>query len=66
MSHGVLPQSMLSVTLVPVIKDKAGEVGSIDNYRPVALGQCVIQSTGKDFIRSFKPVYFHNRQSVWF
>ena len=37
MSHGLLPDSMLSVTLVPVIKDKAGKVGSMDNYRPIAL-----------------------------
>ena len=37
MSHGLLPDSMLSVLLVPVIKDKAGKVGSLDNYRPIAL-----------------------------
>ena len=35
--HGVLPDSLLSVTLVPVIKDKAGRMGSLDNYRPIAL-----------------------------
>lgn len=37
MAHGLLPDSLLSVTLVPVIKDKVGKVGSLDNYRPVAL-----------------------------
>ena len=37
LTHGVLPNSLLSVTLVPVIKDKAGKVGSLDNYRPIAL-----------------------------
>lgn len=37
MTHGVLPDSMMSVSLVPVIKDKAGKVGSLDNYRPIAL-----------------------------
>lgn len=35
--HGVLPDSMLSVLLVPVIKNKAGMVGNLDNYRPIAL-----------------------------
>ena len=35
--HGILPDSMLTVTLVPVIKDKAGKVGSLANYRPIAL-----------------------------
>ena len=37
MSHGFLPDSMLSVMLVPVIKDKAGKISSKDNYRPIAL-----------------------------
>ena len=37
MTHGLSPDTMPSVTLVPVIKDKAGKVGSLDNYRPIAL-----------------------------
>ena len=37
LNHGVLPDSMLSVLLVPVIKDKAGKINGIDNYRPIAL-----------------------------
>ncbi len=38
-SHGFLPESMLSVVRVglPVIKDKAGKISSKDNYRPIAL-----------------------------
>ena len=35
--HGYLPQSLLTVILVPVIKDKAGNINSINNYRPIAL-----------------------------
>uniref|UniRef100_A0A8C9XZT8 Ig-like domain-containing protein n=1 Tax=Sander lucioperca TaxID=283035 RepID=A0A8C9XZT8_SANLU len=35
--HGALPDSMLSVVLVPVIKDKVGKLNSSDNYRPIAL-----------------------------
>lgn len=38
--HGILPDSLMSVILVPVIKDKASKaskVSSIDNYRPIAL-----------------------------
>lgn len=34
-THGTPPDSMMSVILVQVIKDKAGKVGSIDNYRPI-------------------------------
>ncbi len=29
--HRLLRESMLSVTLLPVIKNKAGKVGSLDN-----------------------------------
>ena len=35
--HGFLPSSLLSVVLVPIIKDKAGNISSKDNYRPIAL-----------------------------
>ena len=35
--HGVLPDAIISVLLVPVIKDKAGKLNSMDNYRPIAL-----------------------------
>lgn len=35
--HGILPDSITSVLLVPVIKDKVGKINSIDNYRPIAL-----------------------------
>lgn len=35
--HGILPGSMLSVLLVPVVKNKTGKLTSIDNYRPIAL-----------------------------
>ena len=37
MIHGILPDSMLSVLLVPVIKDRTGKVGCMNNYRPIAL-----------------------------
>ena len=39
--HGFLPDSMLSVLIVPVIKDKAGTINSKDNYRPIALASIV-------------------------
>ena len=35
--HGELPVSMLSVVLVPVVKDKTGKISSLENYRPNAL-----------------------------
>ena len=39
--HGVLPDSMISVLLVPVIKNKSGKINSKDNYRPIALA-CIL------------------------
>ena len=32
---------MISVILIPVIKDKAGNITSKDNYRPIALASLV-------------------------
>ena len=39
--HGFLPDSMLSVLIAPVIKDKAGNINSKDNYRPIALANII-------------------------
>ena len=41
MIHGMLPDSLLSVLLVPVVKDKSGKISSIDNYRPIALASII-------------------------
>ena len=35
--HGFLPDSLLSVVLVPVIKDKCRNINDGDNYRPIEL-----------------------------
>ena len=35
--HGFLPNSLLSVVLVPIIKGKCGKINSKENYRPIAL-----------------------------
>ena len=37
LSHGYLPESIMSVVLVPIIKDKSGKINSKDNYRPIAI-----------------------------
>ena len=36
-----LPDSMLAVVLVPIIKDNTGRIDRIDNYRPIALASVV-------------------------
>ncbi|ELU16585.1 hypothetical protein CAPTEDRAFT_97653 [Capitella teleta] len=35
--HGFLPDSMISVVLIPIVKNKVGDINSKDNYRPIAL-----------------------------
>ena len=39
--HGFLPDAMLSILIVPVIKDKAGNINAKDNYRPIALASII-------------------------
>ena len=41
MVHGVLPESLMSVVLIPIVKDKKVKISSIDNYRPVAIASAV-------------------------
>ena len=35
--HGFLPKSLMSVVLLPIIKNKCGNISSKENYRPIAL-----------------------------
>ena len=37
MSHGYIPQPLIETTIVPIIKNKAGNLSSGNNYRPIAL-----------------------------
>ena len=39
--HGFLPRSLMSVVLIPIIKNKCGNISSKDNYRPIALASVV-------------------------
>ncbi len=66
MIHGLLPESMLSIILLPAFKDKAGKVGSLDNYRPIALASVVSKVFGKNHISSIRCISWYYRQSVWF
>ena len=39
--HGILPDSLMSVILVPIVKNKCGNINSKDNYMQIALASIV-------------------------
>ncbi len=39
--HGFLPDNLISVILIPVIKEKTGKINSKANYRPIALASII-------------------------
>ena len=39
--HGILPEFMISVVLVPIVKNKNASICSKSNYRPIALASIV-------------------------
>uniref|UniRef100_A0A3B5KZC6 Uncharacterized protein n=1 Tax=Xiphophorus couchianus TaxID=32473 RepID=A0A3B5KZC6_9TELE len=41
--HGFIPETLMNVLLLPVNKNKAGKIGSSDNYRPIALDCIFLQ-----------------------
>ena len=41
LSHGYIPQSLIETTIVPIIKNKAGDLSSDNNYRPIALAKVI-------------------------
>ena len=63
--HGFLPDEMMAVALVPIIKSKSGRIMSKDNYRPVALASIVSKVLeGK---HSTEPsVHRYVLKSIWF
>ena len=41
MSHGYIPQSLNETTIVPIIKNKAGDLSIGNHYRPVTLANVI-------------------------
>ena len=41
MLYWFLPSSLMSVVLIPIIKNKCGNINSKDNYRPIALASII-------------------------
>ena len=58
LQHGILPDSLMKVILVPVIKDKAGLDNSMGNFMPVALA-CVVSKVLEGVLLGKMESYFH-------
>ena len=39
--HGFLPDHLISSVLIPIVKDKSGDVMDKGNYRPIALSSVI-------------------------
>ena len=39
--HGFVPLSFMDTLIIPLVKDRKGDIGSSDNYRPIALTNVV-------------------------
>jgi len=41
LTHGYMPDRVMNTTLVPLVKDKAGDIADVNNYRPIALSTVI-------------------------
>ena len=70
--HGFLPSQFMSTVLIPIIKDKKGDVTDRDNYRPIAitcvsskiLELIILQSFSELLSTSHNQFGFKNRLST--
>ena len=46
LAHGYLPPAMIETTIVPIVKNKSGNLSDSSNYRPIALATIVSEMFG--------------------
>ena len=64
--HGILPDSLMSVVLVPIIKNKCGNINSQDNYRPIALASIISKVMEKVILNRIKIYLITNKNQFGF
>lgn len=63
--HGALPDSILTLVLVPVVEVKAGKLSSVDNYRSIALASA-LSKVLEHILLDKTNMYYLQWQQVWF
>ena len=64
--HGFLPKTLMSVMLLPIIKNKAGNVSSSDNYRPIALASVLSKLVEKVILNRVEHLLITNQNQFGF
>ena len=64
--HGFLPDSLMSVILVPIIKDKSGKINSKDNYRPIAIASIMSKLLEKLLLERLNNYFFTSSHQFGF
>ena len=64
--HGMRPPSMISVVLVPIIKDKRASVFSTSNYRPIALASIMSKLSGEIILNHISDNFVTNPNQFGF
>ena len=64
--HGFLPDEMMTVALVPIIKSKSVRIMSKDNYRPIAVASIVSKVFEKNSTEPSVSFPRYVLKSIWF
>ena len=56
LSHGIIPQKMLSAIIKPIIKDSKGKLNCGSNYRPIAVSTIFSKILETVFLNRIKPM----------
>ena len=60
--HGFLPSSLIESCIIPLVKNKSGDIRDEDNYRPIALAT-VVSKVFERIILSRIEVYLYTSEN---
>ena len=66
MSHGFIPQSLIKTTIVPIIKNTAGDFSSGNNYRLIALATVISKVFESLILLRCEQFLDCSRYLIWF